>query len=664
MTPVYLPSQHASVHDLPVDPAALSRALMDGVAAALELARPDGCLDDPAAVHDVGDLTLGVVSLMTLAWHRGDRRDEALAAAVRHSFDFHLRERVFRDDNPGEPFLRIRSSGLPYARYTPAAGEHPFGDWPSTVWALLHLVTLLDLGPEPLTGPQYAATTDLAIGYWRWLTEASLFNPQRAGNQAIGAIVAGLTLARHLTRHGRDAEAATVRERAMDLYETEIRASRVTDRGYALPSEHGAGHDQNYAPISLTFLARAHQISGEKCFLDDGDQIARHLDARLSASGFDFGGPRYSEQHCGIEGMLGLRFFGARTGADLGRYLGDRRGSYFCTGSTGAPNGHFAFTTCWLFEDDGHWTRTDDRPRATPYSLRAKGRSVSFTARHSPYLIDAAGTAVIEAVAAHQHGIGPLLTYPAGRKMLLNRPLGPVRHRDVLSEHRIARLVSMPVVTAEQIMLTIQTAYVCDADGVQIVAVLDRSKLPPDVAVDFLAGLPYVTPEGGRLRKITSVEVPGGHRHDLAGPDPLAAPGSVLAGTMAITAGAPLRLTNPPDRPDCFNSPLTIGLTQERFAFGLAADPHGYGDPDAGWRRTAETNHLLAAPLADAPPGLAVFVVRYSPATAAAPRPLAASAQAVTDGLLVRLPGLAVLIGHPAGDAHGEPEFRVREEHR
>src|SRR5262249_22638513 len=154
-------------------------------------------------------------------------------------------------------------------------------------------------------------------------TGASVFNPQQTANQAIGAVAAGLALGRLLPD-------ASIVDKAMSLYHSEISAHRIVDRGFRLPTEHGAGHDQNYLPISLTFLARAYQVSGQECFLRDGDEIARHLECRLSARGFDFGGPRYSEQHCGCEGMLGLRFFGNRIGADLGRYLGDRRVAYYC----------------------------------------------------------------------------------------------------------------------------------------------------------------------------------------------------------------------------------------------------------------------------------------------------------------------------------------------
>ena len=174
---VYLPSQHASVHDLPDDDEQLRAVLARAVSAAIGRQRPDGNLEDIAAVDDIGDMALGVVSLLCLAWHRGDRQDPELADAVRSGLDFVLTKRVFRTDNPGEPFLLVRDSGLPYARYVIEAGEHPFGDWPSTVWALLHAVNVLEFGRELITVTQWAALADVAAGFWRWLTEASMFNP-------------------------------------------------------------------------------------------------------------------------------------------------------------------------------------------------------------------------------------------------------------------------------------------------------------------------------------------------------------------------------------------------------------------------------------------------------------------------------------------------------
>jgi hypothetical protein len=649
MAQVYLPSQHAAVHDLPAGPHQLRTVLAEAVATAIARQQPDGNLDDPAADDDVGDMSLGVVSLLCLAWHRGDRRDPELAGAARRGLDFVLAHRVFRTDNPGELFHRIRGSGLPYARYVLADGEHPFGDWPSTVWAMLHAVNVLELGRGLITEARYTELTGVALGFWRWLTEASVFNPQQTANQAIGAVAAGLALGRIMADQ-------SIVDKAMSLYHGEIAAHRVVDRGFRLPAEHGAGHDQNYLPISLTFLARAYQVSGEDCFLRDGEEIARHLECRLSARGFDFGGPRYSEQHSGCEGMLGLRFFGNRIRADLGRYLGDRRVAYYCATTPGVPSGHFAFATVWFYQDEQQWYRGDGSPVHTSFSLRHGQTSVSLTGRLTPYLIDAGGTAVIESVVDHQHGIGPLVRYPDGKSLLLTRPLGPTRTRDLVAGGLSAKLVTKAVVTRDEVTTAVQQLYVSDGLRMYVVAVLDRSALPPEAELTFLAGLPYVTAEGERQRKILTVSEPDGAPFDLSCPDEvLVTKGVLRAGEVTISAGAGLRVVNPPDGPACFNSPQTIGLSQEQVAFALGDDPRGYGSPDTGWRRISQTNQVLAEPIHDAPSSHVVFALCYGPDTV----PMGVSAEPVEDGVLVRLPEFSVLIGHPAGDLHGEPVLRV-----
>jgi hypothetical protein len=656
MNPVLLPSQHASLHDLPDDRAHLDAVLADAVRAALAGQQADGNFEDAGdEVDDIGDMGLGVVSLLCLAGRQAKSTD--LVRALRRGVDFFLRHRVFRHDNPGEPFYRIRNSGFPYARYMPGDGEHPFGDWPSTVWAMLHAVNVLEIGEGLLTAAQYAELTEVALGYWRWLTEASLFNPQRTANQAIGAVVAGLMLGRHLGSVSRVREGKRVTAAATRLYTDVIRPSRVTDRGFALPVEHGAGHDQNYLPISLSFLAQAYRVTADRLFLDDGIELARHLECRLSARGFDYGGPRYSEQHVGAEGMLGLRFFSGRIHADLGRYLGDRRVPYYPVATTGAPSGHFAFTTVWLYQDDSEWYRESDSPVTTPYSLRGGCASVSLTDSWTPYLIDAGGTVVLESVVDGQHGIAPLVRYADGRRLLLTRPLGPVRTRDARDAGLVAKLVTKAVVTSEQVMLPVQQLSVCDGERVLLFCVVPRTGLPRDATLEFLSGLPYAEAFEAHQRKIVTVAEPGGASFDLSVSGAvLHTSGSLSAGGMAISSGAGLRIVNPAPGRTSFNSAETIGLTQEQLAFSLADDPRGYGNPDSGWHRVTDTNHVLAEPLAGTPPELAVFAVRYGPADDA---PFQVGVRTTSGGLIVDAPGFSAMIGDPAGDEHGEPILKL-----
>lgn len=193
---MHLPRQRGPLHDLPDSPEAYDAVLADVVEQALARLTPEGNLEHPDSVDDIGDTSLGITSLLALAWQRG--KDPRLPEAVHRSLAFHLRERVYTEDNPGYPNLRVRNSGLPYARYTLATGAHPIGDWPSTVWALLQAVNVLDLADGLVDDTQRARLLEVARGYWRWLTEATFFNPQEAGNQAIGCVVGGLMLARQL----------------------------------------------------------------------------------------------------------------------------------------------------------------------------------------------------------------------------------------------------------------------------------------------------------------------------------------------------------------------------------------------------------------------------------------------------------------------------------
>ncbi|GDY67876.1 hypothetical protein SAV14893_072690 [Streptomyces avermitilis] len=226
---MHLLHQRGPLHDLPDTPEAYDAVLADVTEQALARLTPAGSLEHPDCLDDIGDTSLGITSLLALAWRR--TKDPRLPEAVHRSLAFHLRERVYRDDNPGYPNLRIRDSGFPYARYVLEAGAHPIGDWPSTVWALLQAVDVLDAADGLVDDDRRAELLEVARGYWRWLTEATFFNPQEAGNQAIGCVVGGLMLARHLPPE----EAQSVGSRAIGLYVDEIRARRVRDRGALLP---------------------------------------------------------------------------------------------------------------------------------------------------------------------------------------------------------------------------------------------------------------------------------------------------------------------------------------------------------------------------------------------------------------------------------------------
>ncbi|WP_030897122.1 hypothetical protein [Streptomyces sp. NRRL S-474] len=608
---MHLPHQRGPLHDLPDTPEAYDAVLADVTEQALARMTPEGSLEHPDCVDDIGDTSLGVTSLLALAWQRN--KDPRLPEAVRRSLAFHLDERVYTEDNPGYPNLRVRDSGLPYARYTLAAGAHPIGDWPSTVWALLQAVNVLDTADGLIDDEQRAELTEVAHGYWRWLTEATFFNPQEAGNQAIGCVVGGLMLARHLPPD----EGERVRSRAMGLYVDEIRAHRVRDRGALLPPEHGGAYDNNYGPISLSFLAQAHRVSGEEIFAEDGDALARYIDARLTSGGFDNGGPRYSEQHSAFESVLGLRYFGARIGSDLGRYRGDSRWARHAVKADGGVDGHFAWMLVWQIQDTTRWHRTPSTAPAR-HQLRAGSVSVAFDDRMTPSLVEAAGTYYLPAAVGRQHGFGPVTD-----GFLLCRPMGEVRVRDVTTDGLKAKLVTKPVVGRDHVLRHVQSLYVTDGTSLWVTVAVERLPGTPYL----LAGLPYATDDGDRVRRTAEPRV---------------------------TSAGELRLTHPaPDDPHHFDA--RADTTQEQAAFALAADPRGYGNPDQGWSHLVASSALEAGPAPGAPEDLHVFAVRYGPDDGAFTPAFERSGTALT----VRAEAFRAVIGDPAGDAHAEPELTL-----
>lgn len=609
--PVHLAHQRGPLHDLPDTPQAYDAVLADVVEQALARLTPEGNLEHPDCVDDIGDTSLGVTSLLALAWQR--TKDPRLPEAVRRSLAFHLRERVYVDDNPGYPNLRARNSRLPYARYTLATGAHPIGDWPSTVWALLQAVNVLDAADGLVDAEQRTRLLELAHGYWHWLTEATFFNPQEAGNQAIGCVVGGLMLAGHLPPE----EGEPVRARALELYADEIRAHRVRDRGALLPPEHGGAYDNNYGPISLSFLAQAHRVSGEEIFAEDGDALARYIDARLTSGGFDNGGPRYSEQHSAFESVLGLRYFGARIGSDLGRYRGDSRWARHAAKADGGVDGHFAWMLVWQIQDPTRWHREPSTATAR-HQLRAGTVSVAFDDRMTPAVVEAGGTYCLPAAVNRQHGFGPVTD-----GFLLCRPMGEVRVRDVRADGLTAKLVTKPVVGRDHVLRHVRSLYVTDGTLLWTTVAVERLDGTPYL----LAGLPYAEDDGDRVRRTAHAPV--------------------------FSAGT-LRLTHPDGQgPEHFDA--RAELTQEQAAFALAEDPRGYGNPDQGWRHLVSSTALETGPIQDAPDDLHVFAVRYG-----SEEPFTVSVERGGEGLTVRTDAFTAVIGDLAGDAHAEPELTLR----
>lgn len=666
-----LASQCCSVHETPCAPGDYDAFLSAVVVHALGLQRGDGNLEIDPGGADVGDTSLGVTSLLLLAATRGlgplEVRD-----AVERSLRFFLRERVFRADNPGYPNLRRRGSGEPYARYVLADGAHPFGDWPSTVWAMLHAVNVLRLGPDRVAPHLLDELLEVAWGYWRWLTEVTFFNPQDTANQALGAVVAALMLADELGDRGLGADAEATRASAYEHYAL-VRSMRLPDRGHLLPAEHGGAWDGNYGPASLSFLAQAHRITADPVFLRDGCDLATYLDARLGVRGFDVGGARYVEQHLGFEATLGLRYFGQRIGADIGRYLGNDRHRYLMDAEgkgdgTAAPNGHFAFMAVWAAQDTTSWWRTAHEANRR-YQLRRGDVSVGFDNSLSPHLLHVGGVAVAPSILAGQAGIAPAYRN-CGRSHVLVRPLAPVRSVEVDVDGWSAKLVTKAVATWDEVLVTTRTLYLTDGERLHVVVLLDPAALPPGSEVTLLAGLPYAAPApaGGPYRKIVRLAAPDGRALDLGDEGGSLVPADALvASGLVVRGNGVLRATNPLPPAGMgshvLSSSVTRDQTLEQVAFSLAADPRGYGDPELALTRLLHTNLLevLAGRLVGADLAL---VASYAPESSDVVVPDVVVPQVVAGpgagGVVhVVVPGLEVTLGPAAGDEHGNPVLRL-----
>lgn len=409
-----------------------------------------------------------------------------------------------------------------------------------------------------------------------------------------------------------------LRADAIALYAEEIRAHRVHDRGALLPPEHGGAWDNNYGPISLSFLAQAHRVGGEEIFAEDGEEVARYLDARLTNGGFDFGGPRYSEQHSGFESVLGLRYFGHRIGADLGRYRGDTGWGRHAVKPDGGVDGHFAWMLVWQMQDTTPWHRTPSTKSAR-HQLRAGGVSVAFDSKMTASLIEADGTYFLPAAVNRQHGFGPVVD-----GFLLCRPMGETRVRDVRADGLAAKLVTKPVVTRDHVLRHVQSLYV--TDGTRLWTTVAVERLPGEPYL--LAGLPYLSDDGDGLRRIADAEV---------------------------ASAGDLWLTHPSaEGPEFFDA--RADTTQELTAFALAADPRGYGNPDEGWSHLVASTAIEATPAPGAPDDLNVFAVRYG----GSGEVFDPGFTRTPEGLRVRTEAFTAVIGDPAGDERGEPTLTLR----
>lgn len=213
----------------------------------------------------------------------------------------------------------------------------------------------------------------------------------------------------------------------------------------------------------------------------------------------------------------------------------------------------------WQIQDTTRWHR---EPSEAPvrHQLRAGTVSVAFDSHVTPTVVEAAGTYYLPAAVNRQHGHGPVT-----EGFLLCRPMGEVRVRDVRTAALAAKLVTKPVVGRDHVLRHLRSLYVTDGTTLWVTVAVEHLDGTPYL----LAGLPYATDDGDRIRRT-------------------AQPGDV------VSAG-PLRLTHPQSAGvDHFDA--RSDMSQEQAAFALAADPRGYGNPDEGWRHLVSSTALEADP--------------------------------------------------------------------
>jgi hypothetical protein len=206
--------------------------------------------------------------------------------------------------------------------------------------------------------------------------------------------------------------------------------------------------------------------------------------------------------------VLGLRYFSARIGSDLGRYRGDSRWARHARKADGGVDGHFAWMLVWQIQDTTRWHRA---PAPARHQLRAGSVSVAFDDRMTPSLVEAAGTYYLPAAVNRQHGFGP-----ATDGFLLSRPMGEVRVRDVAAGGLTAKLVTKPVVGRDHVLRHVRSLYVTDGTSLWTTVAVERLPGTPYL----LAGLPYAADDGDRVLRTSEPRVTSAGALRLTHPSP------------------------------------------------------------------------------------------------------------------------------------------------
>jgi len=591
-----------SVHlgDIPDGAGVYPAVLKDAVQKAIAHQSAAGSFEIQNKTKDLGDNSLGVSSLLALYYTQTG--DTSVIPAFQKSIDWYLANRVYTTDNPGDVTMAKLGTGFPYAAYEPytlAAGGP--GDWPTTVWALLHTANVLQYGDGLLRPDQLSALENLGVGYWKWLTQASQYNPQDADNQGIGSVDGAIQLSQQLTRLGRTDLAAGLQQQAMDTFTTKVRPLKECDRGYCFYPEHSGGFDQNYGAISISFLWRGWQLTGDKRFYEDGLEMSKYLDMRLSARGFDYGGPRHNEDHPGYEALYGLQHYSGIVKDDLGRYLGTSTIPYYHVGTEPdhvvTPDGHVAFITVWQMTDPGKWYQGSQNVN-TAYKLRQGAGSLVLDQNQVPYLVTAGNADVIDAATSGQQSIGPAWTDATGTHFFtpalnttpISIPLPGVGFQ--------GRMVVQQLVGPKGVVVPVTTLYRVGDGTVRITASVLSGALPAGVTVSYVTGLPYLTDLPGSKapnsvqQKILGVTGLTSGTALSFGTDggTLSDPAGISAGPLSISSPYGVTVTNPGNAAtNDYSSSATLGKVLE--AYSTALDPN----PNVGWAQTQQTN-LVQAP--------------------------------------------------------------------
>ncbi|MGO4182006.1 hypothetical protein AB4Z17_12555 [Paenibacillus sp. TAF43_2] len=388
----------------------------------------DAELITPRQGGDMTDNTIGGAALLTYWWNQNGKADADVQKAAQKAIDFYINKRTYTIDNPDKTYLNIVNSGEYYNRFYIDGEGDAIGDYPTTAWALNSIGQILKYGaeigqPQLITNEQKTKLEAIARSLWRWLTRVSVYNPQNADNQAIGAVVGGLTLGIALADSTLQAEVIAYYNSGVDGTNNPmsnpgnggafggVRNDRILVNGHMIFDEKEK-FDPHYGFYALSFLSDLYSLVDDKSsnFYLDGVEMAAYIDERLSENGWLYYGSRHDESD-GDEGNVtyyGNNVFSHETGYDLGRLLAVKV-NFEDDNYTTEVIGHRAHSNIEMHHHFKSWNGSKPSHN-TEFSLSKNNVSVYFnqsgTNLATPQAISVQGTAFTEAVAAGSRGEG------------------------------------------------------------------------------------------------------------------------------------------------------------------------------------------------------------------------------------------------------------------